>query len=475
MMNLEPHFNQFRQQIVGIDKTFVSPFGIKKIIYADWIASGRLYRPIEEKLLEEIGPFIGNTHTEDNITGGTMTQYYMNAKQNIKKHVNASKEDILIATGSGMTAALAKLQRILGLKIPYKSFQYLVANPTAKKPKVFITHMEHHSNQTSWLECYCDVTIIPSHPETIVDLDFLRDSLKKIDNDVLKIASITACSNVTGIETPYYKIADIMHEYDGYCFVDFACSAPYVKIDMHPTEKTYLDSITFSPHKFLGGVGTPGILVFNKRLYDTHQTPDHPGGGTVKWTNPWNEYAYIDDIEEREDGGTPAFLQTIKASLAADLKDKMDVHLIHQRENELLNYFFDRFEKVPSIHILDGSIKKRLGVLSFYIDQLHYNLGVKLLNDIYGIQVRGGCSCAGTYGHYLLNVSYDYSHSITHEIDNGNLSLKPGWIRLSVHPTMTNEEAQYIADAIEEVALNFTSYKDRYHYDVHSNHFAFVQ
>jgi selenocysteine lyase/cysteine desulfurase len=431
-MSLEQHFNPFRKNIIGIDHEFQSPFGIKKIVYADWIASGRLYRPIEMKLIDEMGPYVGNTHTEDNITGSTMTHHYMAAKKTIKQHVNASKEDVIIATGSGMTDALAKLQRILGLKIPYKSFQYIVANPQAIKPKVFITHMEHHSNQTSWLECFCEVIIIPSHPVNIVDIDYLRDYLKADTSGALKIASITACSNVTGIETPYYQIADIMHDFGGYCFVDFACSAPYVKIDMHPNETTYLDSITYSPHKFLGGVGTPGILIFNQKLYDINQTPDHPGGGTVKWTNPWNEFAYVDDIEEREDGGTPAFMQTIKAALAADLKDQLDTEKIKAREKELLTFFFERFSKIESLHILDGGIKNRLGVLSFYVDGLHYNLGVKLLNDMYGIQVRGGCSCAGTYGHYLLNVSYDYSHSITDQIDGGNLSLKPGWIRLSV-------------------------------------------
>jgi selenocysteine lyase/cysteine desulfurase len=473
-MSLEAHFQKFRKNIIGIDQEFQSPFGIKKIIYADWIASGRLYRPIEMQLIEELGPYVGNTHTEDNITGSTMTKHYSHAKQNIKQHVNASHEDVIITTGSGMTDALAKLQRILGLKIPYKSFQYLVANPQAIKPKVFITHMEHHSNQTSWLECFCEVIIIPSHSESIVDLDFLRAYLKSDTSGALKIASITACSNVTGIETPYYKIADIMHDFGGYCFVDFACSAPYVKMDMHPNESTYLDSITYSPHKFLGGVGTPGVLIFNKKLYDINQTPDHPGGGTVKWTNPWNEFAYVDDIEEREDGGTPAFLQTIKASLAADLKNEMNTENIKAREKELLNYFFDRFSKIECLHVLDGKITNRLGALSFYVDNLHYNLGVKLLNDMYGIQVRGGCSCAGTYGHYLLDVSYDYSHSITDQIDGGNLSLKPGWIRLSVHPTMTNDEAVYIADAIEEVCKNHKKYKDLYHYDLHSNHFEFV-
>ena len=262
-----------------------------------------------------------------------------------------------------------------------------------------------------------------------------------------------------------------MHQNDGLCFVDFACSAPYINMDMHPSDpEAYLDAIYFSPHKFLGGPGTTGILVFNSKLYN-NRVPDHPGGGTVEWTNPWGGHRYIDDIEAREDGGTPAFLQTIKVALCIKLKEQMGVDNMLKREKEILNIIWEKLSPIQNIHILASNIKERLGVFSLYIDDLHYNLGVKLLNDKYGIQVRGGCSCAGTYGHYLLHVLPSQSKTITDKINKGDLSSKPGWIRLSIHPTMTDEEILFICKAIKELSENFKEWEKDYKYEVINNNF----
>ena len=282
-----------------------------------------------------------------------------------------------------------------------------------------------------------------------------------------KIAAITSCSNVTGIITPYMDIAQVAHKHGGLCFADFACSAPYIAINMHEDDSQgrFLDAIYFSPHKFLGGPGTTGILVFNSALY-TNKIPDHPGGGTVDWTDPWGGHKYTDDIEAREDGGTPAFLQTIRAAMCMQLKDQMGVENIAKREEEIIDVIWERMTKMPNVHILAEQHKNRLGVISFYIDDLHYNLGVKLLNDHFGIQTRGGCSCAGTYGHYLFNVSHDLSGAITSEITSGNCSSKPGWIRMSIHPTMSNEEVVYILDSIEELSQNFPEWKKDYNLDL---------
>jgi selenocysteine lyase/cysteine desulfurase len=324
--------------------------------------------------------------------------------------------------------------------------------------------MEHHSNQTSWIETIADWDIIQADKDGLVDLNHLREQLEKYKSRKLKIAAVTSCSNVTGIFTPYHQIAEIMHEYGGLCFVDFAASAPYIDINMNPdNEKQKLDAIYFSPHKFLGGPGSSGILVFDSKLYN-NRIPDHPGGGTVSWTNPWGGHKYIEDIETREDGGTPAFLQTMKVALAVRLKEKMGVKKIIKRKEELLSIIWKRITKIQNLHILADNQHERLGVISFYIDGLHYNLAVKLLNDRYGIQVRGGCSCAGTYGHYLLRVSEEQSNTITKKIDSGDLSEKPGWIRLSLHQTMTNKEAKIIAGAIESIAKNHTKWKKDYVY-----------
>ena len=468
--DLELYFQQFRENIIGINQEFNSPYGNKKLVYTDWTASGRLYRPIEEKIINEFGPFVANTHTETTVSGTAMTMAYHKARNIIKQHVNANENDVLITDGTGMTGVVNKFQRILGLRIP-ENFKEFTKIPENLKPIVFISHMEHHSNQTSWLETIADVVVIPSCEKGLFSVQNLKELMAKYDHRTIKIASITSCSNVTGIKTPYHEVAKIMHQNKGLCFVDFACSGPYVNINMHPSDaESYLDAIFFSPHKFLGGPGTSGVLLFNKNLYK-NSVPDCPGGGTVSWTNPWGEHKYIDNIEDREDGGTPGFLQVIKTALAIQLKEKMGVDNILKRENELVEYVFERLENVENIKILAAQHKKRLGVISFYIDELHFNLGVKLLNDKFGIQTRGGCSCAGTYGHHLLHVDQQMSHDLVSEITLGDLIRKPGWIRMSIHPTTTFKEIEFVCNSIITLAQNHKLWSLEYQYNNATNEF----
>jgi selenocysteine lyase/cysteine desulfurase len=467
---LEIYFQQFRENIVGINQTFDTPSGLKPIIYTDWTASGRLYRPIEEKLLNEFGPFVANTHTETSITGSAMTMAYHKARSIIKQHVKANSDDVLITDGTGMTGVVNKFQRILGLKVN-ENLKAHTSVPEELKPIVFITHMEHHSNQTSWLETIANVEIIPCQESGLICFDSFEKLLKKHIDRPIKIASVTSCSNVTGIRTDYHKIAKIIHQHGGLCFVDFACSAPYVEIDMHPEdEEAYLDAIFFSPHKFLGGPGTSGVLVFNKKLYK-NIVPDNPGGGTVNYTNPWGDHDYIDDIETREDGGTPGFLQTIKIALAIQLKEKMGVEKILKREHEINELVFEKLTKIPNLTILASQHTDRLGIFSFYINEAHYNLIVKLLNDYFGVQTRGGCSCAGTYGHFLLHVDQFTSKNIEKKIIEGCLTERPGWIRMSIHPTITTDEVLYVCESIRQVAENHKEWAKDYVYNAFKNEF----
>jgi selenocysteine lyase/cysteine desulfurase len=466
---MEHYFSKFRKNIIGIDHDIKTPYhDAIRIVYADWTASGRNYLPIEEKIQKEIMPFVANTHTETNHTGMATTHAYHTAQSIIKKHVHANEKDVLISSNSGMTGVINKFQRILGFKI-HESFKEQIFIEPDSRPIVFITHMEHHSNQTSWLETIADVEIIPPSDKGLVSVENFKVLLKKYQSRKIKIAAITSCSNVTGIMTPYHEIAKLVHKENGYCFVDFACSAPYVNINMHPEEKdACLDAIYFSPHKFLGGPGTTGILIFNKKLY-TNSVPDDPGGGTVDWTNPWGGHKFIDSIEAREDGGTPAFLQTIKSAMCLKLKEEMGVENILKREEELLKIIWEGLSGIPNLHILANQHRKRLGVISFYIDDLHYNAGVKLLNDKFGIQTRGGCSCAGTYGHYLLNVDRELSDEITTLVSQGDCSTKPGWIRMSIHPTLTNKEIKFIVDSIKELALDHKKSIQDYDVDLFNN------
>jgi selenocysteine lyase/cysteine desulfurase len=493
---LQEYFKKFRENIIGIDKEIETPYGLKKMLYADWTASGRAYLPIEQRLQNDIMPLLGNTHTETTVTGTAMTRAYEQAKHIIKQHVNAGPDDVLIFAGSGMTGAVNKLQRLLGLRIPERIMDYVkpgrlpsheeLANSKVKihslfsnylaidpdlKPVVFVSHMEHHSNQTSWLETIADVEIIPNDANGNINMAGLQQLLEKYKQRKNKIAAITGCSNVTGIQTPYHQVAQLVHQYKGLCFVDFACSAPYVAIDMHPSlEEGHLDAIFFSPHKFLGGQSTPGVLIFHKSLYN-NIIPDQPGGGTVIYTNPWKYHEYISDIEHREDGGTPPFLQGIKAALAVKLKEEMGVENMLKREEELLKIIFEKLPSIPGVEILEGQNRHRLGVVSFIIHGAHFNLVVKLLNDRFGIQTRGGCACAGTYGHMLLHVDRLHSYEILDEIHHGDLSCKPGWVRMSVHPVMTDQEIHFILDAIEQIATYYNEWKQEYVYEPHTNEF----
>ncbi|MBK9734525.1 MAG: aminotransferase class V-fold PLP-dependent enzyme [Saprospiraceae bacterium] len=471
--NLEKYFSTFRNHIIGINQEFDTPYGRKKILYADWTASGRMYKPIEDIITNKISPFVANTHTETNVTGSSMTLAYKKAREIIKKHVNAKEGDILISSNSGMTGVVNKLQRIIGIKL-HEKFQDKIKISDDERPIIFVTHMEHHSNQTSWIETTGEVCVIKACPKGEVDLNNFASLLEKYKDRKVKIAAITSCSNVTGIDTPYHRMAGMIHKAGGICFVDFACSAPYIDIDMHPQkEDEFLDAIYFSPHKFLGGPSSSGILIFNQKLY-TNRVPDNPGGGTVDWTNPWGEHKYHEEIEAREDGGTPAFLQTIRIALCIKLKDEMGVENILNREHEILDNIWNRLSKIPNLRVLADGHKERLGVISFYIDDLHFNLAVKLLNDRFGIQMRGGCSCAGTYGHYLLEVSHEKSKKLTDEISQGFLANKPGWIRMSIHPTMTDAEINFIMDSLKDLCLHHDEWSKDYTYDKHTNEFTHI-
>lgn len=450
--SLEKYFGQFRDQIIGQQQVFEMTDGPKRILYADWAASGRAYRPIESWILEEILPFYANTHTGSTLTGSKTSAAYGEARAILKAHVHANEDDVLLFCGSGMTSAVNKLQRILGWRLPERILEFtgdLVIEEEAR-PLVLITHMEHHSNHISWLETIATVEMINPAIDGNVDLDHLRQLLEQYRHRKYKIAAVTACSNVTGIEVACHAIAEIMHSYGGMIMVDFTCSAPYVNIDMHPVAaNAYLDAIYFSCHKFLGGPGTPGVLIFNKRLY-TNQVPDQPGGGTLLYTNPWKEREYIDNIEEREDGGTPGILQAIKAGLCVRLKEEMGVENILEREKELVRHLLNGLLGIPEVKILAAASRKRLGVVSFVVADIHYDRMVQLLNDNFGIQARSGCSCAGTYGHLLLGISKLRSAAVLKSLRAGDCRSKPGWIRLSLHPTMTDAEIDFIVNAVEQ-------------------------
>ncbi|PTY35955.1 selenocysteine lyase [Saccharospirillum sp. MSK14-1] len=421
-------------------------------LYADWTASGRLYRPLEERLLDVAAPWMANTHSEASLSGRSMTAALEQAREQIRRGVGASNDDIVLFCGDGMTGAAAKLSRLLGLWV-HERHRAALALPQDQQPVIYVTHMEHHSNQTLWLESLAEVRIIPPTTEGDVDLDWLADDLAALPTSRPRYASVTAASNVTGIAAPYRQIARLMHQQGGFCWVDFACAAPYVAIDMHPADDEPLDAVFFSPHKFLGGPGSSGVLVFNRALY-ANRIPDVAGGGTVVWTNPWGEHRFISDIERRESGGTPGILQGLKAGLAMQLKAEMGVAAMAEREVYLNDYFLAGLDDIPGVRLLANQHRQRLSVFSVVIEGVHYSQAVRRLSHDYGIEARGGCSCAGTYGHHLLGIDRQASRAFSERLEQGDMDARPGWVRLSFHPMNSTADLDRVLAALAELAGN---------------------
>lgn len=494
-MNMTPKdeitLDFIRNQIIGRDYKFKTPFGTRLLTYADFTASGRALNFIE-KFLIHVQRSYANTHTEDDATGRTMTGLLHNSEHIIKKAFNAEHGYCIIAHGTGSTGAISKFQEIIGVRIApatkalYQSLleKYFKEHPKirstyseisqfveAHKPVVFISSYEHHSNEIMWRESFADVVEVNLTNEGTIDLEDLETKLSDSRyKDRLKIGSFSAASNVTGIISPVYDIARILHKYDAIACFDFAASAPYVKIDMHKDDECYFDAIFISPHKFLGGPGATGILVFNEKLYNTSLPPTFAAGGTVDYVSPF-AVDYTKDIETREKAGTPGIIQTIRAALAIDLKDHIGMAVLEEKEKDFCHRGMQRLAKIPNVEILGNQDpNKRIPIISFVIrykdGYLHPKFSTKLLNDLFGIQSRAGCSCAGVYGHRLLNIDHKTSEKFRTLVQNGLFSIKPGWTRVNFHYSFSEAEFQFILDAIEFVATHGPKFLPLYQIDL---------
>lgn len=456
-------FDFLRNDTIGNDFFFETPYGRRLMTYADYTASGRSLVFIEKYLLH-IQRSYANTHTEDDVTGRTMTGLLHQAEHLIKKAFNAEENCYLIASGTGATGAISKLQEILGLYIPsatkkriQPSLQQLVADNQV--PLIFIGPYEHHSNDIMWREIIGEVVEIDLTTDGLLDLHDLEQKASDPKyQDRFKVGSFSAASNVTGVLSPVYEIARILHKYGAIACFDFAACAPYIPIDMNKDEESYLDAVFLSPHKFLGGPGSSGILVFNKRLYDHKIAPTIAAGGTVDYVSSF-AYDFTKDVEAREKPGTPGILQTIKASLAIMVKDAIGIDKIEQIEQKYIHTAFERLSKNSNIEILGNQDPtKRIAIFSLLIKHsttnqyIHPKFGTRLLNDLFGIQSRAGCSCAGPYGHRLLNIQSELSTKYRHVIQKGIQCIKPGWVRVNFHYTMTETTVNFILDALEFIA-----------------------
>ena len=471
-------FDFLRRQIVGIDSAFDTPFGRRLMVYCDYTASGRCLIFVE-RYLQTLQRSYANTHTEDDVTGRSMSRLLHEAEAMIKAAVNAGPQGRIVACGTGATGAIDKLQQILGVALPPATrrvlgdelkqflgndqFEAFRAFQQGHQPVVFVGPYEHHSNEVTWRQGLATVVEVNLAPDGGVDVAHLESLLQEPEyQGRLRIGSFSAASNVTGMRSPVREIARLLHRHDAYACFDYAASAPYAAIDMNPPRDAdggdaSIDAVFLSPHKVLGGPGSSGVLVFNERLYARELPPSVGGGGTVDYVSPVDQ-DFIADIEEREKAGTPGVLQTFKAALAIELRRRIGAERIEAREHELIERALRRWSAHPRIEVLGNpDPARRIAIVSFNLADprgryLHPKFVTVLLNDLFGIQSRAGCSCAGPYGHRLLGIDQPTSELYRDWVRKGFQGIKPGWCRVGFHYAMDDAEAGFVMEAVEFVA-----------------------
>jgi selenocysteine lyase/cysteine desulfurase len=465
---------KIRDSVIGDGQLIETSFGQKPLIYADYTASGRSLDFIEQFITNRVLPFYANTHTETSFTGAQSTAFREEARQSIKQAVNAVEDDQLIFCGSGATAAINKLIDILDLRLPVnlnERHKFLDLVPVASRPVIFIGPYEHHSNEIPWRESIADVVVIPLSQSGQLDTKILQAKLIEFADRSLKIGSFSAASNVTGLKTDVDEVAALLHQFDALSFWDYAAAAPYVSIDMNPLNSACSkDAVFLSPHKFVGGPGTPGVLIVKKKLL-TNSVPASPGGGTVLYVTPI-DHQFIADHERREEGGTPAIVESVRAGLVFKLQQAVGTDLIESLEASFKERALARWKSNKNIEILGDPSQEGLSIFSLRIKHgeadLHYGFVVALLNDLFGIQARGGCSCAGPYGHELLGMDLDYSRKLEKELNKGHMVMRPGWVRLNFNYFINEETFDYLLKAIEYVSLHGWKLLPFYQFDADS-------
>jgi selenocysteine lyase/cysteine desulfurase len=467
-----------RSSVIGDDAVVDGPYGPRRVLYADYTASGRSLAFVEDAIRDLVLPRYANTHTETSGTGRQTTRLREDAREVVRAAVGADRDEhAVLFCGSGSTGAIDKLVHVLGLRVPAQldeRYGWSAGLPPEERPVVFVGPYEHHSNELAWRETVADVITIPEDCDGHVDLAALETALLATADRPLRLGSFSAASNVTGILTDVRAVSALLHRYGALALWDYAAAGPYVAIDVSPSSRgpdghrDHLDAVFLSPHKFVGGPGTPGVLVARRALF-TNPVPAVPGGGTVSYVNA-TEHRYHADVEHREEGGTPDIVGAIRAGLVFKVKDAVGTDLIAAREAALTRYAIGAWEDEPTLDVLGSHTADRLSIVSFVVRHgpgryLHHDLVVALLNDLFGIQARGGCSCAGPYGHRLLGIDLERSHAFERVIATGCEGIKPGWVRINFSWAVTDAVAGFLVEAVRLVARHGWRLLDDYRFD----------
>lgn len=439
--------------------------GLKTLIYADYVASGRALQQVEKFMLNEVLPYYANSHTEASFCGQFMTQLRQSSRETIAQICGADSRHAVVFTGAGATAGLNRLVHLLG-----------VNTPTKQVPLVIIGPYEHHSNILPWRESGAQVIQLKEAVAGGPDLVQLEELLQT-NSTRLIVGAFSAASNVTGIKADVYKITQLLKLYGAASVWDYAGGAPYMNIDMAAGTDFEIDAVVMSPHKFIGGPGASGVMIVRKAAI-TATTPTNPGGGTVSFVSPW-EHHYSESIVSREEAGTPNVVGDIRAALCFIVKAAIGQDYFDKRLEELRLRAIEVWAHNPNLTLLGNpNAQNRLPIFSFQIhdpdtnELVHQQLITRMLSDVYGIQARGGCACAGPYAHRLLEIDQARSTVLKEAILQGEEMQKPGWTRLSFSVLMSDEKVDRIIQAVDQLASNPNQHSDAYQVDELNARFA---